>query len=79
MRDPRLDQLAKVLVHYSTGVQPGQLVRDNHGLLVPLTTEPGQYTLLLGLYPLDDPAARLPVQSSQATSGSYPLGSITVQ
>lgn len=27
MRDPRIDKLAAVLVHYSTGVQPGQLVR----------------------------------------------------
>ncbi len=27
MRDPRLDQLAKVLVHYSTQIKPGQLVR----------------------------------------------------
>jgi len=27
MRDPRLDQLARVLVTYSTGVQPDQLVR----------------------------------------------------
>jgi len=27
MRDPRLDKLAKVLVHYSTKVKPGQIVR----------------------------------------------------
>jgi aminopeptidase len=27
MRDPRLSRLAQVLVHYSVGVQPGQLVR----------------------------------------------------
>jgi aminopeptidase len=27
MRDPRLDKLANVLVHYSTQIQPGQLVR----------------------------------------------------
>ncbi|MCC7204963.1 MAG: aminopeptidase, partial [Phycisphaeraceae bacterium] len=27
MRDPRLAKLAQVLVHYSTGVKPGQLVR----------------------------------------------------
>ncbi|MEM6393149.1 MAG: aminopeptidase [Planctomycetota bacterium] len=27
MRDPRLDKLANVLVHYSTKVQPGQVVR----------------------------------------------------
>ena len=26
MRDPRLDKLAKVLVHYSVKVQPGQIV-----------------------------------------------------
>ena len=27
MRDPRIEKLAQVLVHYSTQVQPGQLVR----------------------------------------------------
>jgi hypothetical protein len=78
----------------TTTWQPGQVVRDNHGLLVPPETEPGHYALLVGLYPLDDPAARVPVQSTQsdgnratsdrATSGlvnsdSYSLGSITVR
>lgn len=29
MRDPRLDKLAQVLVHYSIGVKPGQIVRIN--------------------------------------------------
>lgn len=42
MTDPRIDRLAKVLVHYSTGVQPGQLV----SLVGPPLAEP----LLLALY-----------------------------
>lgn len=41
--------------------QPGETVIDNHGILVPLDTPPGPYTLLLGLYDISDPAARLPL------------------
>jgi hypothetical protein len=46
---------------------------------------PGRYRLTLGLYPLDDPAARLPVtwtpaeQSNSETGDSYPLSLITVR
>ena len=42
MRDSRLDKLAKVIVHYSTGVKPGQLVR--------LTGEPVATPLLEAIY-----------------------------
>lgn len=42
MRDNRLDQLARVIVEYSTGVKPGQLVR--------LTGEPVAIPLLEALY-----------------------------
>ncbi|MFA9477788.1 aminopeptidase [Phycisphaerales bacterium AB-hyl4] len=42
MRDPRLDQLARVIVEYSTGVKPGQLVR--------LSGEPIATPLIEALY-----------------------------
>lgn len=42
MRDPRLDKLAAVLVHYSTGVKAGQVVR--------LTGEPIAAPLMEALY-----------------------------
>jgi aminopeptidase len=42
MRDPRIDRLAKVLVHYSTEVRRGELV----SLVGPLPAEP----LIVGLY-----------------------------
>ena len=42
MRDPRIDKLARVLVEYSTGIKPGQLVR--------LTGSPVATPLLEALY-----------------------------
>jgi len=42
MRDPRIDKLAQVLVHYSTKVQPGQLVR--------ISGDPIGMPLLEGIY-----------------------------
>ncbi|NWG18122.1 MAG: glycosyltransferase family 39 protein, partial [Chloroflexi bacterium] len=39
---------------------PGTTITDHHGLLLPDLT-PGEYTLIVGLYDLDDPSARLPV------------------
>ncbi len=42
MRDPRIDKLADVVVHYCTGVKPGQVVR--------LTGEPIATPLLEALY-----------------------------
>ncbi len=51
----------------------GQEVADHHALLIDLP--PGEYTLIVGLYDLDDPSARLPVSSG----GDYlTLGTITV-
>ncbi|HSM55557.1 MAG TPA: glycosyltransferase family 39 protein [Candidatus Sulfomarinibacteraceae bacterium] len=64
----------------TTGWQPGQRVIDNHGLFVPLQTAPGNYDLYLGLYPLDDPAARLPVViEGGSESDTYHLGTLSVE
>lgn len=58
---------------------PGETVVDNHGLLLPPGTPPGHYTLLLGLYDLADPAARLTYVTPAGESGdALPLATITV-
>jgi hypothetical protein len=49
--------------------EPGQLQVDNHGVIVPAGTVPGEYQLTLGLYPLGDPAARLPVMVDGKPAG----------
>ncbi len=41
--------------------QPGEIIVDKHGLFLPVDLPPGEYTLLLGLYDIADPAARLPL------------------
>ncbi|GAB4265392.1 MAG: hypothetical protein Kow0080_05550 [Candidatus Promineifilaceae bacterium] len=41
--------------------QPGETIVDKHGLFLPVDLQPGEYTLLLGLYDIADPAARLPL------------------
>jgi hypothetical protein len=51
---------------------PGETIRDQHALLLDLP--PGEYTLIVGLYELDNPSARLPVDDGDALT----LGSITV-
>ncbi len=50
----------------TTTWQPGQSVTDAHGLLIPLNLPPGDYTLITGLYDLDNPQDRLPVNGSDA-------------
>jgi hypothetical protein len=51
----------------------GQTITDHHGLLLPDLT-PGDYTLIVGLYDLDNPSARLPV-----VGGDYlTLGTVTI-
>lgn len=41
--------------------QPGAPVLDNHALALPRDLPPGDYTLIAGLYNIDDASARLPV------------------
>ncbi len=45
----------------TTTWKPGEMLPDNHGILIPLDTPPGTYQLIVGLYLLTDPAVRLPV------------------
>ncbi len=48
---------------------PGETVIDRYGVLVPLETPPGMYTLAVGLYDIANPAHRLPV-----VRGGAPVG-----
>ncbi|MDR7542769.1 MAG: aminopeptidase [Armatimonadota bacterium] len=51
MADPRLTQLAQVLVHYSLAVRPGQLVRiDGPALAAPLIVEAYREALAAGAH-----------------------------
>jgi mannosyltransferase len=45
----------------TTSWTPGDTIHDNHGLLIPPDLSPAHYLLIVGLYNLDDPQARLPV------------------
>jgi mannosyltransferase len=59
----------------TTGWTPGQQVQDRHALLLPADLPPGAYTLIAGLYDLNDSSARLPVKGGTYLS----LATITVK
>ena len=65
----------------TTTWEPGALIADNHGLLLPAGTPPGDYRLLLGLYDLEDPNSRLPVFDAGGASlgDSLLLATISVR
>lgn len=80
MRDPRLTKLAEVLVNYSVGVKPGQVVRlSGPELSVPLVTELYRATLKAGGNPIarvsvDELADIMMREASEAQlSFLYPL------
>lgn len=54
--------------------KPGVRIPDLHGLLIPLTLPAGKYRLSMGVYDLDQPTVRLPVNGTDAVD----LGEITV-
>ncbi len=52
MRDSRLDKLASVLVHYATGIKPGQLVRlSGEPIAIPLIEALYEQVLKAGAHP----------------------------
>jgi hypothetical protein len=59
----------------TTTWQSGEVIVDNHGILLPPELPPGEYALRLGLYDAFDPQARLPVNGED----SLLLATITVQ
>lgn len=59
--------------------ESGDVQVDNHGVMIPVGTRPGEYQLVVGLYPLGDPTARLPVTLDKEPAGdALPLAPITV-
>lgn len=48
----------------TTGWEAGFTYPDNHALLIPEELPIGDYTLIVGLYDINDPSARLPVGDS---------------
>ncbi len=60
------------------GWQPGVVVVDPHGLLIPLDAPPGEYRLTAGLYLPD--GTRLPVSvDGQPAGDSVDLGAVTIR
>lgn len=55
---------------------PGEVLRDNHGLMVPHDLAVGTYTLIVGWYDLEDPSARLRLTDG---SDAFILGMVTVE
>ena len=62
----------------TTTWQPGQVVIDNHGLLIPSDLPPGQYYLQLGLYDLANPNNRLLITTPNGVTNSYLLARVTI-
>jgi hypothetical protein len=50
----------------TTSWGPGEVIADNHGILLPPDLLPGKYTLRVGLYDAFDPAVRLPVRGDDS-------------
>ncbi len=55
-----------------------EIIRDNHGLLLPVDLAPGRYTLILGLYDIADPEDRLPIETENGRLDALPLETIVV-
>jgi hypothetical protein len=62
----------------TTTWQPGQVIIDNHGLLIPSDLPPGQYQMQLGLYEVANPSNRLSILLPDGKIGAYSLGFLTV-
>ena len=62
----------------TTTWQPNETLTDRHGLFIPTGLPAGEYELLLGLYELTDPSARLWVQSADGLADALSLGHISI-
>ncbi|GJM41150.1 MAG: hypothetical protein DHS20C20_14320 [Ardenticatenaceae bacterium] len=62
----------------TTTWQSGEVVLDNHGLLIPSDLPPGSYRLSLGLYDLANPADRLPITTPDGEMDAYVVTIISV-
>jgi len=59
----------------TTSWSAGELIEDNHGVLLPLDLPAGSYELRLGLYDAFDPQVRLMVEGADSLS----LGKLIVE
>lgn len=57
---------------------PGETLADNHGILIPEQTPPGQYSLIVGLYDFTNPEDRLPVDAANSVNDALQISSITI-
>lgn len=48
-------------VALTTTWEVGQTITDNHAIAIPADMTDGEYTLIIGMYPIDDAANRLPI------------------
>ena len=60
-------------LNLTTVWQPGKMIVDNHGLLIPANAPPGEYRVLLGLYDVADPTARLPITTAAGVQDAVTL------
>ncbi len=66
-------------LNLTTRWPPGETIVDNHGVLIPADLPSGSYQLLIGLYDLTDPNARLPIQTNAGLIDAYPIATISVK
>ncbi len=66
-------------LNLTTTWEPGKIITDNHGILIPAGTPNGRYQLRLGLYDLTDPNARLPIQTGAGRIDAYSIATISVE
>ncbi len=63
----------------TTSWTPGQTVIDSQGVLVPPGLATGDYSLIVGLYDVNDPTARLTLNPTDSTTDHVTLGVIRVK
>ncbi len=63
----------------TTAWQPGEIVVGNQAVLLPPGVAPGEYRLLVGLYEMNDPGARLPVRTLEQIEDYVELSLIEVE
>jgi mannosyltransferase len=47
--------------------QPGEIIIDQHALILPETLKPAEYQLIVGLYDINSPMERLPIELREST------------
>ena len=62
----------------TTGWQPGESIVDNHALVIPKDLHPANFQLIIGLYNIHDPEARLLLSDSEQISDYATLATIAI-